>query len=82
MEDYGLEEGFIYPGTYHQDRFGGRQITGDWKESWIKYLTIEGPIEEGIYDGAEIEFSVKKSINPDNGEEKWIAFDVKFPEEQ
>lgn len=82
IEDYGLEEGFIYPGIYHQDRFSGQQITGDWKERWIKYLTIEGPIEEGIYDGAEIEFSVKKSINPDNGEEKWIAFDVKFPEEQ
>ncbi|MDE7410139.1 MAG: hypothetical protein K2N09_08980 [Muribaculaceae bacterium] len=80
-EEDGLEEGYIYPGIYHKDRSRGQYITGNWKEKWIKYLEIEGPIEKDIYDGAEIEFEVKKSINQKNGEEKWIAFNVKFPEE-
>ena len=80
-EEYGLEEDFIYPGIYHQERFGRQYIIGDWKESWIKYLAIDGPIEDGIYDGADVEFQVKKSMNPENGEEKWIAYNVRFPEE-
>lgn len=80
-EVYGLEEGYIYPGVYHEDRFGRCYITGDWKETWIEFLNIEGSIEEGIYDEADVEFSVKIIENPDNGDKKWVAIDVKFPEE-
>lgn len=76
-----LEEGYIYFGIYHEDKHGGKYITGEWKEKWIKFLNIDGTIEEGIYDEAEIEFSVKRIENKDNGEERWIATDVKFPEE-
>lgn len=72
-----LEEGYDYYGIYHKDKYSGETITGDWKEHWIKYLTIEGPIDN-IYDGDEVKFAVKKKINPDNGDEKWVAYDVRL----
>ena len=72
-----LEEGYDYYGIYHKDKYSGETITGDWKEHWIKYLTIEGPIDD-VYDGDEVTFAVKKKINPDNGDEKWVAYDVRL----
>ena len=78
VDEYGLEEDYIYYGTYHKNKYSGPTITGDWKEHWIKYLTIEGSIDDDIYDGDEVEFSIKKKVNPDNGDEKWVAYDVRL----
>lgn len=75
-----LEEGYIYPGILHIEH-GRKYITGDWKEDWIEYLSIDGPIDDELYDGADVEFSVKKIINTETGTKRWIAFDINFPED-
>lgn len=79
-EEYGLEEGYVYSGVYHHKR-GKQYVTGKWKEKWIPYLNIEGAVEDGIYDEAEVEFCVKKTVASESGNEKWIAFDVRFPKD-
>lgn len=78
-EDYGLDEEYDYPGVYHF-KYGRRYVTGYWKETWIKYLPIEGAVNKYVYDEADVMFSVRKKINPDNGQDEWIAYDVKLSE--
>lgn len=76
---YELEEDYDFFGVYHSDKYR-KYITGNWKESWIKYLSIEGDVDSELYDGADVCFAVKKVVDEDNGDEKWIAYDIRFKE--